>query len=1192
MENIVRKTETLMDENRKFTSNSDTCVYGDNRQSQSNILSHDSTVQADNSIANNCMCDINEEKVSEVDQIEKSELRRENEGANADSYSDFEVSGLVFNSVVAAAVTTPTTTTNDAARIHVQRPPSKSQTFPIQNTDFGTVLSTLTSLTYEKATKIEQSAQNKTQCNVNILKKSKTSASDFTPYSFDRNPTPYPLTRTLTPYPFTRTPTPEKKRKRVFTVPVLPTMGPSTKLLNLALGVRKRNSTLIQTSVPSICSVCTVYPHTISQNSASKISTASLSTETQSSTHSNAQNSTQSDTQHSTQSGAQNLTQFDAQNSTQYLLLPSKDQNTAQNICTVKSPSKTEKIERISTVQSHARMQKLSPKAKHQITAIKTKKYRKISTVKSRAKVQKSDPIICTVYPPTKYTSSAFRVSRNCYSTKPTMSWDKVSISTPVSVELVQDTASTKSESSESTRSESSVPTRSSESITSASSESTSSIKSESTASTRSESTESTRIESTESTRMESTESTRIESTASTSPPFPLALFPNVAAAQNKSDGQISIWRNKSFNTASNFARISTVQSRAKVQGPKGNHPIISTKTKKSGKISTMKSCAKVHKSNPVIYTVYPPSKYTRSAHKISKNSYITKPTMSWDKVPIITPVSEVLVQDTASTSFESSESARIESTASTSPPFPLALFPHVSAAQNKRDGHISNWRNESLNTASNFAPYPVLVSDNLSITGTTVNSTSGQKKIKSPSTKQQITGNLAAAEENRLDDIGVHPFASDDSKVKRLKRKIIEHDWKLNEILQTRNKRRKEALEKCFKKSGEELLDNSFSDSVHCTFSQVDAENVSVSAENQMQTVVSSRIQLKTVDSTQKQLKKVVSAHLISIGDCCVKALTNIIEKDSSKSHNTEVKVELMDKEYLQTETCRPEVVIENVEGTDYCQLYNDNKGQSIPHTKSCSFSEEHLLVQSKIKEESVPIEKNSMKFENIPYENKDSEPFNTCSRLFNSSETGSCPSDDDICPTVDIICPSDDDICQSDNDICQSVKDICYSDSIKYTDRALPVKKYPFCKGCQEKGNRSTVVPKESSEQRSSLVKKQLLQLNDVKVVNNKLILYGSETSPQLSDNKQKQSMQDIYVVKVKQKPSAGTEKDVKQNLEPTLNITVSTEKEETPMDTDEHGQQISEHLNINLSPDAETDDEELDTFDLVNRHGRLET
>lgn len=29
------------------------------------------------------------------------------------------------------------------------------------------------------------------------------------------------------------------------------------------------------------------------------------------------------------------------------------------------------------------------------------------------------------------------------------------------------------------------------------------------------------------------------------------------------------------------------------------------------------------------------------------------------------------------------------------------------------------------------------------------------------------------------------------------------------------------------------------------------------------------------------------------------------------------------------------------------------------------------------------------------------------------------------------------------------------------------------------------------------------------------------------------------------------------------------VVQEKEETPMDTDEHGQQISEHLNINLSP-----------------------
>ncbi|XP_063444756.1 serine-rich adhesin for platelets-like [Mytilus trossulus] len=955
-------------------------------------------------------------------------------------------------------VTTPTTT-NDAAnkQTHLQ----ESQNFLIQKTNFGTVSSRLT---HEKAQKSVQSAQNKTQHTVEILKKSKTSASDFTPYS---------LTRTPPPHPFTWTPTPEKKRKRKFTVPVLPTMGPSTKLLNLAPSVRKRHSPLIQASVASICSICTVYPHTISQNSASKVSTASLSTETQSLTHSDAQNSTQSDAQNSTQSDAQNSTQsdaqnpteLDAQNSTQYILFPSKDQNTARKICTVKSPSKTEKIERIYTVLSHARVQKLCSKAKYQITAIKTKKVPKISTVESCAKVQKSDPIICTVYPPSKYTNAAFRVSRNCYSTKPIMSWNTVPIITPVSEKLVQDTSSTSSESSVSTRSESSVPTRSSESITSTRSESTSSIKSETVASTRFESTSSIKSESTASTRSESTESTRIESTASTSSPFPLALFPNLAAAQNRRDGHISNRRTKSFNTASNFARISTVQYRARVQGPKGNHPTISKKIKKSHKISTVKPCAKVKKSDPVIYTVYPHTNYTSSGLKASKNSYITKPTMSWDKVPIVTPVSVELVQDTSSTSSESSasktsespastrfensastkctsitstrsestpsiksestastrtdssESIRIESTestrsestestrsdstlstrseskastssesttptrseitestwikstvatrkestASSSSPFPLAIFPNVATAQNKRDGPISNLRNKSLNTASNFAPYPIITSHNSTSSIPTVISTPGQTKCKNPSSKQKITGNITAAEENLSDDIGAHCFASDDSKIKRLKRKIIEHDWKLSEILHTRNKRRKEALEKCFKKSGEELSDNS----IHCTSSLVDAENVSVSAQNQMQTVVSTQKQLetvvstqkqlKTVMSTQKQLKKVVSAHLISVGDYCVKALTNIIEKEHSESHNTEVKVELLEKEYLQAETCRPEVVIENVEGTDYCQLYNDNNGKSISHTEPCSFNGEHLLVQSKIKEECV---------------------------------------------------------------------------------------------------------------------------------------------------------------------------------------------------------------------------------------------
>ncbi|XP_052071000.1 uncharacterized protein LOC127709460 [Mytilus californianus] len=1042
-------------------------------------------------------------------------------------------------------VTTPNTT-NDVTSILT--PPPKSQTFTVQNTAFGTVFSPLTSLSHEKVPTSVQSAQNKTQHTVKMFKKSKTSASDFTPY------------------PFART---SASVKRVFTIPVVPTMGPSTKLPNLA-PTAKRYTPLLQNSAPSVCSVCTVYPSTKSQNSASKVSSASLSTETQNSTLSNAQNSTlsnaqnstQSDAQNSTQSDAQNSNQFDAQNSTQAntqnstqivtqysnprvstvemssikteklspivssqlssadpekstlrkstlvssavtqnlsckvstLPFSSKDQNTAQNICTVKSPSKTEKSQRISTVQS--RVQKWDPKVNHP-----TKTSCKISTVKSRAKVQKSGPIICTVYPPTRYTNSALRVSTISYSTKPTMSWDTVPIITPVSVEVVQDIASTRSESlasrrlesTASTRSESTLSTRTSESITSTKCESIAPTGYESTASTRSESTASTRSESTESLWYESTASIKSESTAPT------------RTGSTASTWSESIASTRSESTASTWSES-----------------IASTRTESTS--TRTESIAS-----------------TRSDSSASTRSENTLSTVS---------------ESIASTRTESIPSRSFESTASTSSPFPLALFPNVATSQNKGNGQISNWRNKSLNTASNFAPYPVIVSNNSTFSIPTVTSTTGQKKIRNPPTKQKITVNLAAADGNGLDAFGVHHFTSNDSNIKRLKRKIEEHDWKLDEILCTRNKRRKEALEKCFKISGEELSDNSFSDSTHCTKSQVEAEKISVSAQDQMQ--------------------KVVSAHLISKGDYCAKTFTSTIEKELSQSHDTEVKVELLDTEYFQTETCQPEVVIENVDGTDYCQLYNDNKGKSISHTEYCSSSEEHLLVQSRIKEECVPIEKSSAIFENISRES--SKPLNTCSGLIYSSETESCPSDDDICQSCYDICPSDDDICQSDNNICQSVKDICHSDTIANADSTLPVKKIPFGKGFQEVRRSNTEVLKVSSEQSSSLVKNQLLQLNDVKGVYKMQISNGSETSAQLSDTKQQQSMQDIYVVKVKQEPSDETEKDVQQKLEP-LNITVSTVvqvKEETPMDTDKHVQQMSEPLNINLSPVVQVKEE----------------
>ncbi|XP_052070971.1 uncharacterized protein LOC127709456 isoform X3 [Mytilus californianus] len=975
-------------------------------------------------------------------------------------------------------VTTPTTT-NDVSPV-LTAPPKSGQnttTSTIQNTASGSSLT----FTYDvKAQKIIQWEPDKSEQTVLMLKKSN-----------------------FTPHPSLRTSSAVTKLSSIVS-----TMGPSTKLVNLAPIVSKKYPPRLQNSGPS---VYTVYPPTRPHDSASVISTACLSAETQSSTQYDGQNSIQTDIPYSAQTDTWNLTPRVSTSSRVSVMIPLSE---AQNLIN-------------------------------------------------------------------------------------TISWDTVPILTPVSEELVQDTASTSSES---------LASRWSEIIASRRSENTAVTRSESIASTRSESTAITRSENTASARFESTASTRTESTVIT-------------------------WSESTASTRTE----STASTRSE--------SITSTRSE-----STESACS----------------------------------------------------ESIASTRSESIASTRSESTASICKPFPLALFPNVAALQNKGNGlqpvesthnnvsqlgvsQVSSSMNQmstlkrilqSLhyrvppsNSASNFAQNPVTVAKNSPFSIATVPSNTGEsvsqgQKERTSKAKQQITGKNAA-EVNRLDAFA----AGDDGNNKKLKRKFTMQGFKLNEILCTRNKRRKEALEKCLKISREVLNDNSFSGSIHCTSNQLEADNTSVCAQDKMQTVLSAKDQMQTVVLAKDQMQTVVAAadrtltvvssnnqiqtltpakdqmrtevsaidqmqavlaaHLISKGDYCAKTLTNMKEKELSRSHNTEVKVEPLDKEYFQTEICQPEVVIENVEGTDYCQLYNDNKGKSIPHTKSCSSSEEHLLVERRIKEEYVPMENSSVVFENIPRESIESEPLNINSGLFYSSETESCPSDngfypsdDDICqsvkaicPSVKDICPSVKDICPSVKDICPSVKDICPSVTITTADSSLSVRNFPFGRDCKEVGKSRTEVVKVSAERRMSWIKNQSLQRKDFEGVYKMQVPCSGETNAQLSDNRQQQSTQDMYVCKVKQEPLEETEKDGQQEPEKDgqqepepLNNTVSTAdsghnentfleeseqntqqldngvqvKQEIPMDTDEYGQQMPEPLNMNLSqvvqvkekPSMETD------------------
>ncbi|CAC5403008.1 HARBI1 [Mytilus coruscus] len=946
-------------------------------------------------------------------------------------------------------VTTPTTT-NDVAPV-LTAPPKSGQnttTSTIQNTASGNGLTSI----YDVSTqKIIQWEPDKSEQTVLMLKKSN-----------------------FTPNPSLRTSTAVTKLSSIVS-----TMGPSTKLVNLAPIVSKKYPPRLQNSGPT---VYTVYPPTRPHDSASVVSTAFLSAETQSSTQYDGQNLIQTDILYSAQTDTWNLTPKVSTSSRVSVMVPFSE---AQNLIN-------------------------------------------------------------------------------------TISWDTVPILTPVSEELVQETASTRSESLASTRSEITASRRS-ENTAITRSESIASTRSESTAITRSENTASARFESTASTRTESTVITRTESTAIT-------------------------WSESTASTRTE----STASTRSE--------SITSTR-----------------------------SESTASAR---------------------------------SGSIASTRSESIASTRSIYKPFPLALFPNVAALQNKGNGlqqvesthnnvsqsgvsqvsssmnqmstlkHILqslHYRVQPSNSASNFAQNknsPISITMVPSNTGESV---SQRQKERTSKAKQQITGKNAA-EVNRLDAFA----AGDDGNNKKLKRKFNMQGFKLNEILCTRNKRRKEALEKCLKISREVLNDNSFSGSIHCTSNQVEADNTYVCAQDKtqtvhsakdqmqtvvpakdqmqtlvpaadrMQTVVSSNNQIQTLTPAKDQMRREVSAidqmqallaaHLISKGDYCEKTLTNMKEKELSQSHNTEVKVEPLDKEYFQTEICQPEVVIENVEGTDYYPLYNDNKGKSIPHTKCCSSSEEHVLVERRIKEEYVPMENSSVVFENIPRESIESEPLNINSGLFYSSETESCPSDNDFYPSDDDICQSVKAICPSVKDICPSVKDICPSDTITTADSSLSVRNFPFGRDCKEVGKSSTEVVKVSAERRMSWIKNQSLQWKDSVDVYKMQVPCSGETNAQLSDNRQQQSTQDIYVCNVKQEPLEETEKNGHQEPEP-LKITVSTVdsghqnentflkgsekntqqldnevqvKQESPLNTDECGQQMPEPLNMILSQVVQVKDE----------------
>ena len=438
----------------------------------------------------------------------------------------------------------------------------------------------------------------------------------------------------------------------------------------------------------------------------------------------------------------------------------------------------------------------------------------------------------------------------------------------------------------------------------------------------------------------------------------------------------------------------------------------------------------------------------------------------SWDTIPMITPVSKELVRDSASTSSESSASTRSESSTmpeSTGSIFPLVIFPNVAASQNK-----GNDLQQGESTHNNVSQSGESIHNNVP--------QSGVSQVSYSINQMPILRNILKSLHDKVQPSN------------------LVANYTHNPIIVAKNS--------------------------HMSNASVPANT----GEREKERILWTKQQ--TGVSAIDQMQPVPDGHLISKGDNCMNAFANK-EKDPTQSHNTEIKVEPLDKEYLQTEICRPEVVIENVEGNDYYQLYNDNKGKSISHTNSCSSSEERLLRKTKIKEEFVPMEKNSVVFENIPTESIESKHLNINSGLFYSSETESCPSDNGFYQ-------SDDEICQSGTDICPSVKDICplvqnigsavqnigLSDTITnvdYVDSSLLVRNFPFSKDCQEEGNIAEVL-KEPADHRINLIKNQLLQWKDVQGENKMQIPCSGETIARLFDNRQQQSTQDIYGKKMK--------------------------------------------------------------------------
>ncbi|XP_063444764.1 uncharacterized protein LOC134725135 isoform X2 [Mytilus trossulus] len=565
----------------------------------------------------------------------------------------------------------------------------------------------------------------------------------------------------------------------------------------------------------------------------------------------------------------------------------------------------------------------------------------------------------------------------------------------------------------------------------------------------------------------------------------------------------------------------------------------------------------------------------------------------SWDTIPMTTPVSKELVRDSTSSSSESSASTRFENSASTRSKsltmpestgsvFPLVIFPNVAASQNK-----GNDLQQGESTHNNISQSGESTHNNVSQSG------------------ESIHNNVSQSGEsihNNVPQSGVSQVSYSINQMVPILRNILQS---LHNKVQPSNRASNYIHNPVIVKNSH--MSNA---SVHANSHMSNASVPANTGEREKERILWTKQQ--TGVSAIDQMQPVPDGHLISKGDNYMNAFANI-EKDPTQSHNTEIKIEPLDKEYLQTELCRPEVVIENVESNDYYQLYNEYNGKPTSHTKSCSSSEECLLGKMKIKDEFVPMEKNSVVFENIPTESVKSKHFNINSGLFYSSETESCPSDNGFYPSDDEICQSGTDICPLVQNIGSAVQNIGLSNTttnVDCVDSSLLVRNFPFGKDFQEEGNNAEVLT-EPADHRINLIKNQLLQWEDVEGENKMQNPCIGETIARLFNNRQQQSTQDIYVCKVKQE--ALDETDIVRQLVPEpLNNTVSTDsvpnenpildeseqntqqlgnvveiKQEIPMEADEPVPQISESLNVILPPVVhETEEPSMETEKAVQQ------